>query len=341
VSVQATYYSKTTSDALVNRPLPGSLGAGASRIENVGVVTNKGAELSLNVRAWDSDKVRWDVGIEASENNNKLVSLAPGIPPLTGFGFQNRPGYPLFGLWWPKLVSYADANNNQTIEPGEVVVTDTAVFIGATIPVRSLSLSNSVSLFGDKLRLSGLLDYRAGFVSHNVNGLFQCAFRQNCAALHVKGYDLEEQAKAVAGPRAFGAYGEQADFLRFREFSVQYTLPGSVARVLRASSANAQFTGRNLWTWTKEFTAWDPENNTSQPHRLGDRSCPRRIPSGRRAAPSVALRLSSSPPRWRGVPPKPSWRPTAPTRSTRRSSPPTCRARAPCTRAPSATSPWP
>jgi TonB-linked SusC/RagA family outer membrane protein len=262
-SLQATYYSKTTSDALVNRPLPGSLGAGSGRIENVGVVTNKGLEVSLNVRAIDSDRVQWDVGIEASENNNKLVSLAPGIPPLTGFGFQNRPGYPLFGLWWPKLVSYADANNNQTIEPGEVVVTDTAVFLGATIPVRSLSLSNSIGLFNDKLRISGLLDYRSGFVSHNVNGLFQCAFRQNCAALHVKGYDLLEQAKAVAGPRAFGAYGEKADFLRFRELSVQYMLPKSVARALRAATANAQFTGRNLGTWTKEFTSWDPENNTA------------------------------------------------------------------------------
>jgi TonB-linked SusC/RagA family outer membrane protein len=263
VSVQATYYSKTTSDALVNRPLPGSLGAGASRIENVGVVTNKGAELSLNVRAIDGDRVRWDVGIEASENNNKLVSLAEGIPPLTGFGFQNRPGYPLFGLWWPGLVSYADANNNKTIEPSEVVVTDTAVFIGATIPVRSISLSNSISLLNDRLRISGLLDYRAGFVSHNVNSMFQCAFRQNCAALHVQGYDLEEQAKAVAGPRAFGAYGEDADFIRFREFSLQYTLPSAVAKAMRAASVNAQLTGRNLWTWTKDFTSWDPENNTS------------------------------------------------------------------------------
>jgi hypothetical protein len=96
-----------------------------------------------------------------------------------------------------------------------------------------------------------------------VNGLFQCAFRQNCAALHVKGYDLQEQAKAVAGPRAFGAYGEDADFIRFREFSLQYTLPSSVAKAMRAASVNAQLTGRNLWTWTKDFTSWDPENNTA------------------------------------------------------------------------------
>ena len=260
VSVQATYYNKTTTDALVSRPLPGSLGAGASRIENVGVVTNKGAEVSLNVKAVDRARFTWDVGIEASENQNKLVSLAPGIPPLTGFGFQNRPGYPLFGLWREQLLSYSDANNNKVIEPNEVVVTDTAVFIGPSVPVRSVSLTNSIGLFGDKLRLSGMLDYRAGFVSHDVNNMFMCAFRQNCAALHVPGTDLEAQAKAVASTRANGAYGQKGDFIRLREFSLQYRLPSSVARAMRAASANAQLTGRNLWTWTKEFQAWDPEN---------------------------------------------------------------------------------
>ncbi|MBC7897874.1 MAG: SusC/RagA family TonB-linked outer membrane protein [Cytophagaceae bacterium] len=262
LSVQVTYYSKETTDALVNRPLPGSLGAGASRIENVGVVTNKGFEISANTRVWDSDNIRWDLGVEASSNRNKLVSLAEGIPPLTGFGFQNRPGFPLFGLWWPRLTGFSDANANGTIEPSEITVTDTAVFNGPTVPVHTITVTNSFGLLRDRLRISGMLDYRGGFVSHNVNGLFQCAFRQNCAALHVKNYDLEEQAKAVAGPRAFGAYGEDATFLRFRELSVQVTLPRSVQRLLRTSNGTAQVTGRNLAIWT-DFTSWDPENNTS------------------------------------------------------------------------------
>ncbi|MGQ0650302.1 MAG: SusC/RagA family TonB-linked outer membrane protein [Gemmatimonadaceae bacterium] len=261
VSLQATYYDKKTTDALVNRPLPGSLGAGAARIENVGVVTNRGIEVSINARVVDRDNLRWDFGVEASGNKNRLVSLAPGIPPLTGFGFQNRPGYPLFGLWWPRLTRFGDANGNQTIEPSEITVTDTAVFNGSTVPVRTFAINNSFGLFRDRLRVSGLLDYRAGFVSHNVNGLFQCAFRQNCAALHVKGYDLEEQAKAVAGPRAFGAYGEKADFVRLRELSVVYTLPGRFASFVRAGNASLQAVGRNLAIWT-DFGSWDPENTT-------------------------------------------------------------------------------
>jgi hypothetical protein len=262
VSLQVTYYDKKTTDALVNRPLPGSLGAGASRIENVGTVTNKGIEVSLNARVVDRDDVRWDVGVEASGNKNRLESRAEGIPPLTGFGFQNRPGYPLFGLWWPRLTSFADANGNNIIEPSEVTVTDTAAFNGSTVPVRTISVNSSIGLFKDRLRMSGLLDYRGGFVSHNVNGMFQCAFRQNCAALHVAGYDLEEQAKAVAGPRAFGAYGEKADFVRLREISVLYALTPNLASMVKASGVSIVLTGRNLALWT-DFTSWDPENNTS------------------------------------------------------------------------------
>lgn len=262
VSLQVTYYDKKTTDALVNRPLPGSLGAGASRIENVGTVTNQGIEVSLNARVIDRDALRWDVGVEASGNKNRLESLAKGIPPLTGFGFQNRPGFPLFGLWWPRLTGFGDANGNNIIEPSEITVTDTAVFNGSTVPVRTIALNSSVGLFKDRLRISGLLDYRGGFVSHNVNGLFQCAFRQNCAALHVPGYDLEEQAKAVAGPRAFGAYGEKGDFVRLREVSLVYQLSNSLASLVKASGASVVVTGRNLGIWT-DFTSWDPENNTS------------------------------------------------------------------------------
>jgi TonB-linked SusC/RagA family outer membrane protein len=262
VSVVVTYYDKKTTDALINRPLPGSLGAGAARVENVGVVTNKGIEVSVNARVIDRDDIRYDLGLEASGNKNRLEELAPGIPPLTGFGFQNRPGYPLFGLWWPKLTGFSDANNNGTIEPSEVTVTDTAVFNGSTVPTKTLTASNTIGLFKDRLRLAALVDYRGGYISHNVNNLFQCAFVQNCAALHVKGFDLKEQAKAVAGPRAFAAYAEKADFVKLREISATYTLPTSWLSRVRASSATIVLTARNLATWT-DFNSWDPENNTS------------------------------------------------------------------------------
>ncbi|MGQ0641394.1 MAG: TonB-dependent receptor domain-containing protein, partial [Gemmatimonadaceae bacterium] len=262
VSLSVTYYDKKTTDALVNRPLPGSLGAGVARVDNIGVVSNRGLEVSLSARVIDRDAIRYDIGIEASGNRNRLERLAPEVRKITGFGYENRPGYPLFGLWWPKLIGYSDMNHSGTLDPNEVWSSDTAVFMGSTVPIRTLTASNQLGILNDRLRLAALVDFRGGFVSHNVNNLFQCVFVQNCAALHVRGYDLREQAKAIIGVRAFGAYAEHADFVKLREVSATYAIPQPLLSRMRVASAAVVLTARNLATWTR-FNSWDPENNTS------------------------------------------------------------------------------
>ncbi len=261
VSFGVTYYDKRTSDALARRPLPGSLGAGSARTENVGVVSNRGIEVSMSARVIDRDAIRYDVGVEFSANRNRLESLAPGIQKIAGFGYENRPGYPLFGLWWNKLAGYQDLNHNGSLDPNEVWPSDTVVFMGSTVPIRSLTASNQLGLFRDRLRLSALVDFRGGFVSHNINNLHQCVFVQNCAALHVAGYEMLEQAKAIVGVRALGAYAEHADFVKLREVSATFAIPQSWLSRVRVGSAAVVLTARNVATWT-DFNSWDPENNT-------------------------------------------------------------------------------
>ncbi len=256
-----TAYDKTTKDALVNRNLPLSLGATQTRIENIGTVNNKGIEVSFNARVLERPSFGWDIQVEVAGNRNRLKSLGPGVPPLVGFGFKNIPDYPLFGLWWQNLKSYSDANNDGFIDPGEIVVSDTLEFIGPTVPVRTATLSNSFSFLRNRLRLSLLAEYKGGYVSHNVNSLFSCAFQRNCRALHDPNASLEDQAKAIAGPRAFGAYGEDASFVRLREASVIFDVSPRIANYMRARSATVVLTGRNLLMSTS-FGSWDPENVT-------------------------------------------------------------------------------
>ncbi|MSR03513.1 MAG: SusC/RagA family TonB-linked outer membrane protein [Gemmatimonadetes bacterium] len=262
VNFEVTYYNKKTSDALVQRTQPFSLGGVSARLENVGVVTNEGVEISINARVIEKKSITWDVQVEASGNKNRLVSLAPGVPPIVGFGFKNIPGYPMFGLWWQGLTGFADKNGDGAIDPSEVTVTDTLMFLGSTVPSRNLAVNTSLSLFNNRLRIGGQFDYRGGFVTLNVNGLFQCAFQVNCQALHDPSVSLKEQAKAIAGPRAFGAYGENAEHLRLREASITYTGSKSLAGLFGARTMNITLTGRNLYLKTFGFTSWDPENNT-------------------------------------------------------------------------------
>jgi len=262
VNIEVTGYNKRTEDALVLRTQPYSVGGVSARLENVGVVSNKGIEVSVNARVIETRNIVWDLQVEAAGNRNRLVSLAPGVPPIVGFGFKNIPGYPMFGLWWQGLTSFNDANGDGAISPSEVVVTDTLIFHGSTIPTRTMAVNTSLSLFKNKLRLGGQIDYRGGYVTLNVNDLFRCAFQVNCEQLHDPNASLEDQAKAVAGPRAFGSFAENAEHIRLREASLTYNAPVSLARVFGARSMNVTLTGRNLWIKKYGFKSWDPENNT-------------------------------------------------------------------------------
>ncbi|MGE0554349.1 MAG: SusC/RagA family TonB-linked outer membrane protein [Gemmatimonadales bacterium] len=262
VNVEVTVYDKKTTDAMVLRTQPYSLGGVGSRLENVGVVSNKGIEVSVFARLLESRSVTWDLNLEASGNRNRLVSLDEGVPPIVGFGFKNIPGYPMFGLWWQGFHGFSDADGNGAIDPTEVMVSDTLEFLGSTVPTRTLSANTSMSLFENKLRVGAQFDYRGGHVTHNINDLFQCAFQVNCRQLHDPSATLEEQARAVAGPRAFGAYAENAEFIRLREASITYNAPNNVAGWFGARSMNISLTGRNIALWTFGFNSWDPENVT-------------------------------------------------------------------------------
>jgi outer membrane receptor protein involved in Fe transport len=260
ISLQTTYYDKRTRDAIVQRDLAPSQTAGLNIFDNVGVVTNKGLEVSLNARVLDFNVLRYDAQVEASWNKNRLESLAPGVSPFGGFGYRNEPGQPLFAAYWPTMTGYSDANNNGVIEPNEVQVSSGSVFGGSTIPTRTIALNNTIGLFNDRLRLSGLVDYRGGFTTHEVSTGFACALGpNNCREIHDPKAPLREQARAMAFGRALGAYWEKGDFIRVREIAASYQLPRAVLNAVRSRSATIVFSARNMGLWTKDFTGWDPE----------------------------------------------------------------------------------
>jgi len=272
VRLEVTAFDKKTTDALVLRTLPPSLGATVDRLENIGTVSNKGLEISLNARPIEGRSFTWDLNVEASGFRNRLVSLGPGVPPIQGFGFIQRPGYPLFGIWWrdgctPETCSdkaqkthFDDKNGDGFIDPSEVAVTDTAVYKGSSVPTRQLYLTNVFSLFRDRIRLSLLGEYKGGSNSLEINTGFMCLFQANCEARHSPDVSLFRQAQALSGA-AFGVYVEDASFFRLREASLTFNASRSFAGTFGARSFNATITARNIFMITG-YSSWDPENVT-------------------------------------------------------------------------------
>jgi TonB-linked SusC/RagA family outer membrane protein len=269
LATELTYYNKVSKDALINKTLPPSLGTGAtSRLENLGQVHNSGFELLVNAQLLAHEKFGWDVSINGSHNTNVLDTLG-GVPSI-GTTQQQREGYPLYGWWSRQLTSFDDKNGNGIIEYNasdalsEIMVTDTAVFIGYSVPRNEFALINGLDLFGKRLRLSAMIDYKGGHKTYNNTERIRCLSRLNCSGLINPAASLEDQARVVMGrehpSRSVAGFFEDGDFVRFRELSMTYAVSEDFARrYLRGRSLVATASARNLGIlWTK-YTGVDPE----------------------------------------------------------------------------------
>jgi len=262
--LELTYYDKKTHDALVNRPLPPSNGINQNRFENIGSVQNRGVEALLSLTKDVASGVGVDASVSFARNSNKLVKL--GVPTIVNGEIRQVEGYPLFGFWDRPILGFNDTNGNGIIEVSEVVVGPDAVFLGSSIPKTSISLNAGVTLFHNRVRVGGQLDYRGDYKAYNFTERFRCvgvAF--NCSAVNNPQAPLAEQARAVAaGSSSLGfsqaGYVVDGTFLKLREASMTYYAPEVWAHALRATSMQISLTGRNLLKWTN-YDGIDPELN--------------------------------------------------------------------------------
>ncbi|GBD32685.1 TonB-dependent receptor SusC [bacterium HR33] len=271
--IQVTYFRKKSTDALVSRVLAPSLGTGTGatgRFENLGSVLNRGWEGVLSARVVDSRAFQWDFTFTGSTLQNELLELGEGIEPIV-FGIQRHaPGYPLGGFWQRPILEVNDANGDGVIALSEVVLGDTAVFLGGPLPGRELSIHSGITLF-NRLRLQGLLDYRGGHVRDAGTSWFRCSQIQRCEAAFVPGTDFSEQAAAVVARSQLtrAGYVRSAAFWRLREASLSFFAPQSWASRIRASGITLTLTGRNLLTIT-DWPDLDPEAQSNQSANFGN-----------------------------------------------------------------------
>ena len=265
-SVEFTYYDKRSRDALVLRPLPISLGGPTSQFVNLGAVTNRGYEVTLNATPIQMDRVQLGLTLTASNNKNNLVSLGD-LPPII-FGNQRHvPGYPLGG-YWGTMVDSVHVGSDGTVSPDSVFFTTSASkvrYLGNALPTKQGSLSGDLTIFRI-FRIYNMFEYRGGNKLENDTEQFRCAFSL-CRGINDKTASVEEQANAEAAfsnGSFIGGYIEDASFVKWRELSVAVSLPQRYLGSLRATNATLTFGARNLHTWTK-YKGLDPEvNGTGQ-----------------------------------------------------------------------------
>src|SRR5947207_7982226 len=222
VTVELTYYNKRTQDALIARTVAPSVGASATRFENLGAVVNRGLEGLVSARLIDRPRFGWDVSANFSYNTNFIADMG-GVPPIIGTTTSQVQGYPING-WWQRRYPFSDASGNGVITANEITVGDSMVFVGYANPRWEITGTTGFDLLNRKLRIEGLFDAKTGFYQLDGTERIRCQSRLNCRAELDRTAPLWQQAAVVAlresGTTTQYGYIELADSLPLREATV-------------------------------------------------------------------------------------------------------------------------
>lgn len=285
LAIEVTRYDKLSTDALIRRTLPPSLGLSSTAFDNIGSVSNKGWEGMLRGVILDREDARWDFTLSGSLTKNNLEKLAEDIPNIAIASGRNRQehreGYPLGG-YWGRSVAYEDVNGDGLLQyddtgacdglttPAancEAVLSSGLAYQGQPFPGREAAFSTSLTLFRH-VRLSALIDHKGDFKQRNFTRFDRCSWEQVCPETYViEESSLLDQASWIAynilEPNVNTTlYLEDGDFIKLRELAVSLEAPPSlISRYgLGMSGMRVTISGRNLKTWT-DYRGFDPELN--------------------------------------------------------------------------------
>ena len=289
-SIEYTHYTRNITDAIVNAPIPPSVGFPGSQVINVGQVSGWGNELAVTYNALRGERVQWEIGTQWSNNRNRIEDMG-GTQFLTvggGGQAQNRVGFGIADIFMYKVRSATlDANGNvlssicdggrgrSGLEQGGPDVPCAQaprVFWGHTQPIWQFGVNSTLTLWKN-LRLYARVDGNGGNVQSNTE--IRARHNQGTTRAVILRNDPLLQVYRAIEADAPGTY--KAGFLRLREVSATYTLSPAMARMIRAQGASISVAGRNLsMLWTEQhgwntsrdgqisvdvagMTSWDPE----------------------------------------------------------------------------------
>lgn len=272
LSLDFTYFSKRTKDAILQQPTAPSGGFPGNQAVNIGETKNQGFELQAAFQALSKTNLAWEIVGNVSTNQDEVVDL--GALPFAGSSnVRSAVGYPINAYWSRRVVSADRDPTTHAISNilcdggagGTPVACGSApeVFIGSQTPKVTGAFSSTVTLW-ERLTVYGLVDFKRGHRLFNANEFNRCGGVAPLCDAHYNPENYETLYLASIRPSSIGAsvfepFFQKASFFRLSEVSVGYQLPSQWLRSLGVSGARLSLAGRNLHTWTN-YRGLDPES---------------------------------------------------------------------------------
>ena len=301
IELDVALYNRKSTNQIAPITTPSSSGY-SSYYTNYGELSNKGIEIDLIVRPYQTKDFKWEIHGTFTKNKNKVEKLIEGVERLPlagvleGINPYLEPGLP-FGYLRGTVNVRDEATGALLINPttGDLIVALEEGFVGDPNPDYKLGISNTFSYKG--IFLSTLFDMTKGgdMYSVTVSSLLGRGVTKDTRdretswvipgvygdpntqmpILDGGGKTIPNQTRITTNDLYFGntfAINSATEWnvydatvYRLREVTLGYEVPKKLFNKLPIGSMTITVTGRNLWYLAPNFpkyTRFDPEVNS-------------------------------------------------------------------------------
>jgi TonB-linked SusC/RagA family outer membrane protein len=295
IGLDVSIYDKSADGQILNVPI--SPGSGyTSLTENIGLIDNRGIELSLDVKPVSTKNVTWSFNYNYTKNVNKVEHLTNGLTKVTVFGIVGGveldavPGKTATGIYAFGPQMTPDGKVIVAAATGKPIKTTNRIYYGNAENDFSMGFSNTLRFKEWQVNFS--LDYRQGGVFYSktaeqllfTGGGIPTTYNDRRPFIYPNsviqnGTDAqgkpiyEENTTPITennlqdffpeGNNPALAYSNDIidrSFLKLRDVSISYALSPKFASKIRVHSLALTIYARNLLLWTPQSNMYiDPE----------------------------------------------------------------------------------
>ncbi len=297
VDLSVDLYNTNTSNILLLRSLPPSLGVGAT-YQNVGASQNRGIEVALNTRNIDGHSFKWLSTVSFGSNKEKITKLINGTNIIDGSNPETASlllGHPIHsfynyikqGIWQtseaskasslvfgttpftPGQIKLADLNHNGVISPDS-----DRTYIGSQVPKFTLGFQNTFIYKSFDLTIYAIMRY---------GQMIQAAFlgRYNPAGIangpgYFNYWTPTNPSNDFPAPKANESLGSvpgyttleyvDGSYWKIKTATLGYTLPPGVMKSAYLSNFRFYVTCNNIFVKAKSHLIkdYDPERGGAE-----------------------------------------------------------------------------
>lgn len=295
IGLDVSLYDKKTDGQIFNVPISPSSGY-TSLIENLGLVDNRGIELSLDIKPVSTKNVTWSLNYNFTKNENKVEHLTNGLTKVSifqivsGVELDAVPGKPATGIYAFGPQKTPDGKIIVSAATGKPVPTTNRIYYGNAENDYVMGFSNTLRFKEWAINFS--LDYRKGGVFYSktaeqllfTGGAIPTIYNDRRPfivpnSVVQSGVDASGKPVYVAnttpitennlqdffpesGNPAMAYQNDILDrsFLKLRDVSLSYNLNQRIASKIGFRNLSLTIYARNLLLWTPQSNHYiDPE----------------------------------------------------------------------------------